>query len=114
MMYRRDDFDEMAKTRDLPAEPSVIHATSSHDARMEEAALRHRPTFYIETDFDAIFDRVWAKGIPYGSGPFTHSDGKINRLVYGRMRIYFGAGKVRGRCIGYGLCIENSDFCSSY
>jgi catechol 2,3-dioxygenase-like lactoylglutathione lyase family enzyme len=45
----------------------------------------HHYAFHIsETDFDAIFDRVKARAIPYGSGPFTHSDGKINKRRGGR------------------------------
>ncbi len=45
----------------------------------------HHYAFHIsETDFDAIFNRVKAKGIPYGSGPFTHTDGKINKRRGGR------------------------------
>jgi catechol 2,3-dioxygenase-like lactoylglutathione lyase family enzyme len=45
----------------------------------------HHYAFHItETDFDAIFNRVKAKGIPYGSAPFSHSDGKINKRRGGR------------------------------
>jgi catechol 2,3-dioxygenase-like lactoylglutathione lyase family enzyme len=45
----------------------------------------HHYAFHIsEADFDAIFSRVKAKGIPYGSGPFSHTDGKINKRRGGR------------------------------
>jgi catechol 2,3-dioxygenase-like lactoylglutathione lyase family enzyme len=45
----------------------------------------HHYAFHVsETDFDSIFNRIKAKGIPYGSGPFSHSDGKINRRRGGR------------------------------
>jgi catechol 2,3-dioxygenase-like lactoylglutathione lyase family enzyme len=45
----------------------------------------HHYAFHItETDFDAIFNRVKAKGIPYGSSPFSHGDGKINNRRGGR------------------------------
>jgi catechol 2,3-dioxygenase-like lactoylglutathione lyase family enzyme len=37
-----------------------------------------------ETDFDTIFSRVKARKIPYGSGPFSHTDGKINTRRGGR------------------------------
>jgi len=37
-----------------------------------------------EDEFDAIFNRVKAKGIPYGSGPLSHTDGKINKRRGGR------------------------------
>jgi catechol 2,3-dioxygenase-like lactoylglutathione lyase family enzyme len=45
----------------------------------------HHYAFHVsEADFDAIFDRVKSKGIPYGSGPFSHTDGKINTRRGGR------------------------------
>jgi catechol 2,3-dioxygenase-like lactoylglutathione lyase family enzyme len=45
----------------------------------------HHYAFHIsETEFDAIFERVKAKGIPYGSGPFIHTDGNINKRRGGR------------------------------
>ena len=41
----------------------------------------HHYAFHVdEAEFDAIFSRVVAKGIPYGSGPFHHTDGQL----YGR------------------------------
>jgi len=50
-----------------------------------EGGRSHHYAFHIsEADFDEIFNRVKAKGIPYGSGPFSHSDGKINKRRGGR------------------------------
>jgi catechol 2,3-dioxygenase-like lactoylglutathione lyase family enzyme len=41
--------------------------------------------FHIsDEEFDAIFARVRARGIAYGSGPFSHGDGEINRRRGGR------------------------------
>jgi Glyoxalase/Bleomycin resistance protein/Dioxygenase superfamily len=37
-----------------------------------------------DAEFEAIFDRVKAKAIPYGSGPFSHTDYKINTRRRGR------------------------------
>jgi len=37
-----------------------------------------------EAEFEAIFTRVKAKGIPYGSGPHSHTDGQINARRGGR------------------------------
>jgi len=45
----------------------------------------HHYAFHVsEDEFDAIFNRVKAKGIPYGSGPFSHTDMKINKRRGGR------------------------------
>jgi catechol 2,3-dioxygenase-like lactoylglutathione lyase family enzyme len=45
----------------------------------------HHYAFHVsEADFDVIFDRVKSKGIPYGSGPFSHTDGEINTRRGGR------------------------------
>ena len=41
-----------------------------------------------EDEFDAIFGRVVAAGLGYGSGPFSADDGKINRWNCGR-GVYF-------------------------
>ena len=35
-------------------------------------------------EFDAIFARAKAKGIPYRSGPHSHTDGRINTRRGGR------------------------------
>jgi catechol 2,3-dioxygenase-like lactoylglutathione lyase family enzyme len=45
----------------------------------------HHYAFHIsDAEFDQILTRVKAKGIPYGSGPFTHTDGRINKRRGGR------------------------------
>ena len=41
-----------------------------------------------EAEFDAIFGRVVAEGLGYGSGPFSADDGKINHWNGGR-GVYF-------------------------
>ena len=42
----------------------------------------HHYAFHVsETDFEEIFKRVKVKRIPYGSGPFSHADGKITNVV---------------------------------
>jgi catechol 2,3-dioxygenase-like lactoylglutathione lyase family enzyme len=49
------------------------------------AGRSHHYAFHVsDAEFDAIFSRVTAKGIPYGSGPFSHSDGRINTRRGGR------------------------------
>ena len=45
----------------------------------------HHYAFHItDSEFDAILKRVKDRGIPYGSGPFSHTDGKINKRRGGR------------------------------
>ena len=45
----------------------------------------HHYAFRIsEAEFDAIFDRVKAEGIPYGSGPRSRTDMQINHRKGGR------------------------------
>ena len=49
----------------------------------------HHYAFHVsDAEFDAIFARVKAKGIPYGSDPFTHTNGRINTRRGGR-GLYF-------------------------
>jgi catechol 2,3-dioxygenase-like lactoylglutathione lyase family enzyme len=39
---------------------------------------RQHYAFHVsDAEFDAIFDRLKAKGIPYGSGPFNRIDGQV-------------------------------------
>jgi len=46
---------------------------------------RHHYAFHIsDTEFEAIFGRVRAKGLPYGSGPRNQADGKIYTRRGGR------------------------------
>ncbi|MCI0662347.1 MAG: VOC family protein [Acidobacteria bacterium] len=52
------------------------------DSRRRES---HHYAFHVGDDeFDAIFGRVKARGIAYGSGPFNHSDGRIYNRRGGR------------------------------
>ena len=45
----------------------------------------HHYAFHVgETEFQAIFARVKAKGIPYGSEPHNHTNGQINTRRGGR------------------------------
>ncbi|HVB16842.1 MAG TPA: VOC family protein [Stellaceae bacterium] len=49
----------------------------------------HHYAFRIsEADFDAIFDRIKAEGIAYGSGPRSRTDMEINHRRGGR-GVYF-------------------------
>jgi catechol 2,3-dioxygenase-like lactoylglutathione lyase family enzyme len=50
-----------------------------------KAGRSHHYAFCVsDAEFDAIFDRVKGKGVAYGSGPFSHSDGRINTRRGGR------------------------------
>lgn len=45
----------------------------------------HHYAFHVgDAEFDAIFERVKAKGIPYGSEPHSHTNGRINTRRDGR------------------------------
>jgi catechol 2,3-dioxygenase-like lactoylglutathione lyase family enzyme len=45
----------------------------------------HHYAFHVsDAEFDAIFARVKARGLPYGGGPFSHTDGEINTRRGGR------------------------------
>jgi catechol 2,3-dioxygenase-like lactoylglutathione lyase family enzyme len=45
----------------------------------------HHYAFHVsEAEFEAIFGRVQAKGLPYGSGPYHHTDGQIYTRRGGR------------------------------
>jgi catechol 2,3-dioxygenase-like lactoylglutathione lyase family enzyme len=45
----------------------------------------HHYAFHIsEPEFEAIFRRVRAKGLAYGSGPYNHTDGQIYTRRGGR------------------------------
>jgi len=49
----------------------------------------HHYAFHVsDAEFDAIFGRVKAKGLPYGSDPFSHTNGRINTRRGGR-GLYF-------------------------
>jgi catechol 2,3-dioxygenase-like lactoylglutathione lyase family enzyme len=45
----------------------------------------HHYAFHVsDAEFDAIFGRVKAKGLPYGSGPYKHTDCRIYTRRGGR------------------------------
>jgi catechol 2,3-dioxygenase-like lactoylglutathione lyase family enzyme len=45
----------------------------------------HHYAFHVsEAEFEAIFSRVQARGLPYGSGPYNHSDGQLYSRRGGR------------------------------
>jgi catechol 2,3-dioxygenase-like lactoylglutathione lyase family enzyme len=45
----------------------------------------HHYAFHVsEAEFEAIFVRVQARGLPYGSGPFNHTDGQLYSRRGGR------------------------------
>ena len=45
----------------------------------------HHYAFHVsEAEFEAIFGRVQAREIPYGSGPFNHTDGQLYTRRGGR------------------------------
>ena len=49
----------------------------------------HHYAFHVnDLEFDAIFGRIIAEGLPYGSEPFSREDMKINHHGGGR-RVYF-------------------------
>jgi catechol 2,3-dioxygenase-like lactoylglutathione lyase family enzyme len=49
----------------------------------------HHYAFRVsEAEFDAIFGRIQAEGVAYGSGPFQHTDMQVDRRGGGR-RVYF-------------------------
>ena len=49
-----------------------------------EPHSQHYAFHISEAEFDAIFGRVRAKGLPYGSGPYNHTDGQIYSRRGGR------------------------------
>jgi catechol 2,3-dioxygenase-like lactoylglutathione lyase family enzyme len=45
----------------------------------------HHYAFHVgDAEFDAIFGRVKARGLPFGSGPYRHTDGQIYTRRGGR------------------------------
>ena len=53
-------------------------------ADREDFRPQHYAFLVSEAEFDAIFGRVQAKGLPYGSGPYDHTDGRIYTRRGGR------------------------------
>jgi catechol 2,3-dioxygenase-like lactoylglutathione lyase family enzyme len=62
-----------------------VNESLTLDFADEPEPRSHHYAFHIsEAEFEAIFGRVKAKGIPYGSGPFNRTDGQIYTLRGGR------------------------------
>jgi catechol 2,3-dioxygenase-like lactoylglutathione lyase family enzyme len=65
--------------------PVRVNDTLTLDFDSDTGFESHHYAFKVsEGEFDAIFERVRAEGIPYGSGPFALSDMQINRRNGGR------------------------------
>jgi catechol 2,3-dioxygenase-like lactoylglutathione lyase family enzyme len=62
-----------------------VNDSLTFDFADEPATQSHHYAFHIsEPEFEAIFARVKAKGIAYGSGPYNHTDGHIYTRRGGR------------------------------
>jgi catechol 2,3-dioxygenase-like lactoylglutathione lyase family enzyme len=62
-----------------------VNDSLTFDFADEPEPQSHHYAFHIgEAEFDAIYDRVKSKGLPYGSGPYNHRDGKIYTRRGGR------------------------------
>ena len=62
-----------------------VNDSLTFDFADEPAIQSHHYAFHIsEAEFEAIFARVKAKGIAYGSGPYNHTDGQIYNRRGGR------------------------------
>jgi catechol 2,3-dioxygenase-like lactoylglutathione lyase family enzyme len=54
-----------------------INDSLTFDFAEEPKPQSHHYAFHInEEEYEAIFDRVQAKGLPYGSAPFDHTNGQ--------------------------------------
>ena len=62
-----------------------VNDTLTFDFADETEPQSHHYAFHIsDEEFEAIYRRVKAKGLPYGSGPYNHTDGKIYTRRGGR------------------------------
>jgi catechol 2,3-dioxygenase-like lactoylglutathione lyase family enzyme len=62
-----------------------VNESLTFDFTDEPEPQRQHYAFHIsEEEFEAIFGRVKAKRLPYGSGPFNHTDGQIYTRRGGR------------------------------
>ena len=62
--------------------------TLDFDDDVERFDIHHYAFKVSETEFDAIFGRIQAEGIPFGSEPHAREDGSINHRAGGR-GVYF-------------------------
>ncbi len=69
--------------------PVKVNSTLTLDFDDREGFQPHHYAFHVsEEDFDAIFGRIKARGITYGSGPRSLDDMDINHRRGGR-GVYF-------------------------
>lgn len=70
--------------------PVKINGTTTMDFADDRHPIgREHYAFHVsDAEFEEIFARVKAEGIPYGSGPSTRTDGKINTRLNGK-GVYF-------------------------
>ena len=62
-----------------------VNDSLTFDFADETEPQSHHYAFHIsDAEFEAIYQRVKAKGLPYGSGPYNHTDGKIYTRRGGR------------------------------
>lgn len=62
-----------------------VNESLTFDFADNQQPQHHHYAFHIsDADFEAIFGRVKAKGLPYGSGPYNHTDGQIYTRRGGR------------------------------
>jgi catechol 2,3-dioxygenase-like lactoylglutathione lyase family enzyme len=62
-----------------------VNDSLTFDFADEQEPQSHHYAFHIsEAEFEAIYGRVKDKGLPYGSGPYNHSDGQIYTRRGGR------------------------------
>jgi catechol 2,3-dioxygenase-like lactoylglutathione lyase family enzyme len=68
-------------TFDFADEPEPKDGTSPNATT---GRIHHYAFHVSDAEFEAIFDRVKARQLPYGSGPFNRTDGKIYQRRGGR------------------------------
>jgi catechol 2,3-dioxygenase-like lactoylglutathione lyase family enzyme len=62
-----------------------VNDSLTFDFADETEPQSHHYAFHIsEQEFETIYERVKSKGLPYGSGPYNHIDGKIYTRRGGR------------------------------
>ena len=54
------------------------------DPGFDSRTIHHYAFHVSDAEFEAIFGRIKAKGLPFGSGPFNHTDSQIYMLRGGR------------------------------
>ena len=65
--------------------PVQVNETLTMDFDNAEGFQHHHYAFHVsDADFDAIFERIEAEGIPYGSGPRSLDDMQLNDRKGGR------------------------------